>query len=146
MTKYKTTFTQDIGDKICEYLEQGMTLRQACRQEGMPPEATVRTWVRDDVQGFHTQYTRARELGYQAMADELLEISDDGSNDYMEKNGKKEYNGDHMMRSRLRVDTRKWLLSKALPKMYGEKIDHTSSDGTMKPTVIELVGKDESKD
>jgi hypothetical protein len=31
-------------------------------------------------------------------------------------------NGENLQRSRLRVDTRKWLLSKALPKIYGDKL------------------------
>ena len=59
------------------------------------------------------------------MADELIEISDNGKNDWMLRNGKDEpgyeANGEHLQRSRLRVDTRKWMLSKALPKIYGDK-------------------------
>ena len=48
-------------------------------------------------------------------------------------------------KARLRIDTRKWALSRMNPKKYGEKvsqeIDHKSSDGTMtpKPTVIQLL-------
>jgi Bacteriophage Sf6, terminase small subunit-like len=30
---------------------------------------------------------------------------------------------EHVQRSRLRVEARKWLLSKALPKVYGDKLD-----------------------
>ena len=60
------------------------------------------------------------------MADELLEIADDGSNDWMmrQHSGDQSYaaNGEHIQRSRLRLDTRKWLLSKALPKIYGDKL------------------------
>ena len=78
-------------------------------------------------------FARAREIGYQTMADELLEISDDGRNDWMERNGEDDRgwvaNGEHMGRSRLRVDTRKWLLSKALPKLYGEKVTTTHEAG-----------------
>ena len=104
-----------------------MTLREVCRGEGMPTEACVRTWAYEDRSGFYSQYARAREIGYQAMADEVLEISDDGTNDWMERqgdDGKSAFalNGEHVQRSRLRVDTRKWLLSKALPKIYGDKV------------------------
>lgn len=70
------------------------------------------------------------------MADETLEICDDGSNDWLERQGEDEkrtyvLNGEHVQRSRLRVDTRKWLLSKALPKIYGDKIttEHSGPDG-----------------
>jgi len=72
---------------------------------------------------FHSFYAQARELGYHRMSDELIDIADDSSNDVMLKEGR---NGtisaiDHenINRSRLKVDTRKWLLSKALPKLYG---------------------------
>ena len=57
-----------------------------------------------------------------AMADETLEISDDGTNDWMKDNEGYKVNGEHVARSRLRVDTRKWLLSKALPKIFGDKL------------------------
>ncbi len=70
------------------------------------------------------------------MADETVEISDDGRNDWMERQSEEDkeryvLNGEHVQRSRLRVDTRKWLLSKALPKMFGDKITQelTGKDG-----------------
>lgn len=60
------------------------------------------------------------------MADELVEIADDGTNDYVEREVdggvRVVFDGEHFQRSRLRVDTRKWVLSKVLPKIYGDKI------------------------
>lgn len=136
-----TKYTKAIADKICEQLANGMTLREVCRAEDMPPEQTVRRWALEDREGFSAQYARAREIGYMVMADELLEISDDGRNDWMERNGEDDRgwvaNGEHMGRSRLRVDTRKWLLSKALPKLYGDKITTTHEAGD---TLGELLG------
>ena len=134
-----TTYTQEIADDICAKLAQGMTLREICRADDMPPESTVRLWALEDRDGFSAQYTRAREIGYHAMADEILDIADDGLNDWMERNGDDNEgwvsNGEHLQRSRLRVDTRKWLLSKTLPKIYGDKLalDHESPNGTMTP-------------
>lgn len=142
MPKNTTSFTPEIGERICELLMEGMTLREACRQDGMPAESTVRRWAAEDVEGFFAQYTRAREIGYMAMADEVVEISDNGTNDWMERNGKDdegwEANGEHLQRSRLRVDTRKWLLSKALPKMYGDKLA-IGGDKSMDPIQTEDV-------
>jgi hypothetical protein len=114
----------------------------------MPWESTVRGWALDDREGFSAQYTRAREIGYLAMADELLEVSDDGRNDWLERsddNGGTSYqlNGEHVQRSRLRVDTRKWLLSKALPKVFGDKVTQEHVGDPDKPVVftkIELIG------
>ena len=131
-----STFTHETARLICEQLATGKTLREVCRAENMPPESTVRLWALDDREGFAAHYTRAREIGYHAMADDMLEIADDGRNDWMERNGEDgagwSVNGEHMQRSRLRVDTRKWMLSKALPKVYGDKLDltHANPDGT----------------
>ena len=131
-------YTQEIADKICEQLAAGKTLREVCRQEGMPDESAVRKWVLENREGFSPQYAQAREIGYQAMADELLEIADDGQNDWMERNGQDDEgwqaNGEHLQRSRLRVDTRKWLLAKALPKVYGDRLLHGNDpDNPMPP-------------
>jgi hypothetical protein len=122
-----TKHTPEIASRICEMLAEGMTLREICKSEDMPPESTVRGWAVNDIEGFSAHYANAREIGYHSMADEVLEIADNGANDWMERNGEGDegwqMNGEHMQRSRLRVDTRKWLLSKALPKVYGEKLD-----------------------
>ena len=108
-------FSPELADRLCERLADGETLRAICRGEGMPDERTVRRWALDDVEGFSTQYARAREIGYQSMADDLTEIADAKDGD--------------PARDRLRVDTRKWLLSKALPKIYGDKqqVEHSGS-------------------
>jgi hypothetical protein len=136
-----TTFTPEIGAAICERLEKGESLRAICRDEGMPAESAVRRWALDDVGGFHAQYMRAREIQYLAMAEELTEIADDARNDWMavqDDDGGEAYrlNGEHVQRSRLRTDTRKWLLSKMLPKVFGDKLAHTGPDGTGPAKVV----------
>ena len=91
--------------------------------------STVLLW-KDADEVFAEQYTRARTLGYQLLADEILEISDDGSNDtYTDDEGNERTNQDVIARSRLRVDSRKWMLSKMLPKVYGDKIQTEHSGG-----------------
>ncbi len=82
----------------------------------MPSEAAVRRWVVEDYEGFAAQYTRARDIGLDCVADEVFEIADDGS--------------EHQ-RDRLRFDARRWYLSKLAPKRYGDKItqEHTGTDG-----------------
>lgn len=149
-----TIFTNDIAREICARLAAGESLRSVCRDENMPAEATVREWVLDDREGFSAQYNRAREFQAYSMAEELLEISDDGSNDWMAKHGKEAegylLNGEHVQRSRLRVDTRKWILSKMLPKVYGDKIQQevTGADGAPFPVMIYLPenGRDKGED
>ncbi len=135
-----TAYTAEVAARICAELAEGKSLRKVCEPDDMPAESTVRAWALDDREGFSAQYARAREIGYHSMADELLEIADDGRNDWMEREAGENKgwveNGEHMQRSRLRVDTRKWMLSKALPKVYGDKValEH-AGNVTLTPTI-----------
>lgn len=135
-----TDYRPELADAICQRLAEGESLRSICRGEDMPPESTVRLWVVDDREGFAAQYARARDVALDCMADEVLEISDDGTNDWMARNGEGyQLNGEHVQRSRLRVDSRKWYLSKLAPKRYGDKmaLEHGGVDG--QPLAIQIV-------
>jgi hypothetical protein len=121
-----TAYTPDLDAEICDLLSMGQSLRSICLADNMPDERTVRRWVQADHHGFAARYAVARDLGMDAMADELLEIADDGINDWMErKNQDGEtvlvLNKENIARSRLRTDTRKWLMSKIASKRYGDK-------------------------
>lgn len=124
MTGRPSDFTPELALSICLALAEGLTLREVCKPDHMPPESTVRRWALDDREGFSAQYARAREIGYHAMADEIVEIADDSSGDAVTdpETGNVRMDAEFVGRSKLRLDTRKWLLSKALPKIYGDKI------------------------
>lgn len=108
---------------ILEHLRNGLSVCEIATKIIDCEESAIRQWVVADAE-FATEYAEARKLGYEHMADELLEVADNGSNDWMERNNPDcegwVQNGEALGRSRLRVDTRKWLLSKCLPKVYGE--------------------------
>lgn len=132
--KMPTEFSPELAQEICGMLATGQTLREVCRRPEMPSEAAVRLWALENRDGFGAQYTRARELGYLSMADEIIDISDDGLNDWIERrraDGSTEtvVDHEHISRSKLRFDARRWLLSKCLPKIYGDKLEHTGPDG-----------------
>lgn len=121
-------FSQEIADKICERLADGESLRSICRSDGMPSRTEVFRWLADDANtAFRDQYARAKEFGIEALADDIVDVSDDARNDWMDRNDPENpgfvFNGEHVQRSRLRVDSRKWVLSKLAPKKYGDKID-----------------------
>ena len=124
-----TLYTPELMAEICRRLAEGESLLHICRTAGMPSEGTVRLWVKQDRDGCAAQYTQARELGYELLADELLEIADDGTNDWIDRDGQRVCDHDHVSRSRLRVDTRKWVLSKMLPKVFGDRLQHTGDGG-----------------
>lgn len=118
---------QQMADEIVEWISEGKTLREFCRQEGKPSYGAVYDWIEKDKE-FASRFARAREVGEEVIAQECLAISDDGSNDWMETfNSEGEsrgwkLNGEHVLRSKLRVDTRLKLLAKWNPKKYGEKV------------------------
>ena len=93
MTGRPSTYSQEIADEVCRRLAGGESLRAICRDEGIPDESTVRLWALDDREGFAAQYARAREVQFLAIADELLEIADDGRNDWMQRRGNDERGG-----------------------------------------------------
>ena len=134
-------FTQDIADIVCERLINGESLRSICCDADMPSAPTVCDWLNKHPD-FAEQYARAREAQADTLADEILDISDNGVNDWVEKHGADgqaegwEYNGDAIQRSKLRVDARKWYAAKLAPKKYGERLD---LNATSTATVVHLI-------
>ncbi len=135
-----SSFTQEIADAICERLSDGESLRSICSAEDMPNKATVFRWLTAD-EAFATRYARAREAQADVLVDEMVDIADDGSNDWMEKRFSEETrwveNGEALRRSALRVSTRQWIAEKLKPKKYGSKLALTDGEGG--PLKIEVV-------
>jgi hypothetical protein len=114
--------------EICERIADGETVRQIAADEHMPCARTIYLTLANDTE-FSQQYARAREAQLERWEDELLEIADDASNDYVERLGKdgktfQAVDHDHVTRSRLRIDARKWLMAKRMPKKYGDRVEH----------------------
>ena len=127
MTGRPTDYTPELADTICAKLAEGESMRSISREESMPCCSTLFLWLRTHKE-FSEQYAKAKQESHNAWFEEIMDISDDGSNDWMERNNKDgecigyELNGEAIQRSRLRVDTRKWALSKLMPKKYGDKL------------------------
>jgi len=125
-----SSFTQEMADLICKRLADGESLRSICANDGFPAASTVFKWL-SEKQPFSEQYARAREAQADHLAEQILQIADDGSNDTYPTDDGQAVNHDVIARSRLRVDARKWLASKMAPKKYGDKVtqEHTGKDG-----------------
>lgn len=131
-----TTYTDDIANEICSRLVDGKSLKKICEMEDMPSKSTVFKWLSEN-EVFSDKYARAREAQADTLADEIIDIADDGENDtYEDDEGNVRTNQDVIARSRLRVDARKWIASKLKPKKYGDKIqtDIQPLDKDGKPT------------
>lgn len=120
-----TKYSQEMADKICGLISNGMSLRAICNVNGMPARGTVYQWLNENLK-FQDQYTRARVEQADYFAEEIVEIADNAEADSAA-----------VAKARLQVDARKWAASKLAPKKYGEKteLDVKSSDGSMTPTV-----------
>jgi hypothetical protein len=127
MTGRPSDFTQDLADRICSELAEGRSLRSVCKEDWAPETRTIFRWLRLNDE-FCRQYARAKEESADSLADEIIEIADDGTNDFVERQTRNgtyvALNPEAAARSRLRVDARKWIASKLKPKKYGEKIEH----------------------
>lgn len=116
-------------------LTNGITLRECCRMEQQknphfPGPATFYAWACNGTGGdFSLRYANARRALAIHWAEDIIEISEDGKNDWKERrraNGEivSTVDAEAVQRSKLRVDTRKWLLSKLHPEVYGDRVQH----------------------
>jgi hypothetical protein len=122
-----SVYTPELAEEICARLSAGESLKSICRDPGMPPFSTVQGWARTNHCGFTALYDCARELQAQTFADELIDIADDGMNDWVRRENERGgvsyvLNKEHIARSRLRLEARQWVISKILPKKYGDKL------------------------
>jgi hypothetical protein len=138
-----TKYTEAIAEEICDRLAAGESLASICRDPHMPNETKVRIWAMNDQAdkqgtgaGFRARFNAAREMGYERMADEVIAI---GDADYRMPDGL--VDNAAVQQARLRSDNRKWMLSKMLPKRFGDRVTAEVVGDASAPllTRIELV-------
>ena len=117
----QTRYSEAVAAELCARLSMGASLRTVCNSDDMPQISTVYEWFRLHP-GFLDMYRAAKQEAADALAEEILDISDAAT-------------PENVQTARLRVDTRKFLMAKMKPKRYGDKIDVTS-DGKALPTPI----------
>lgn len=101
-----STYTEEMANRICDKLTEGISLRKLCMQDDFPTASTVYVWL-DRNPEFAERYARAREAATEDMLEEIFEIADNPEIDVQDK--------------RVRIDTRKWAMGKLKPKKYGDK-------------------------
>ncbi|MDI2113057.1 terminase small subunit-like protein [Commensalibacter nepenthis] len=114
-------YSEEIVNKICEQIASGGTLLKICENEDMPGYSTVMAW-KNERKEFQDKYARAREDRADFRFDEIDQILSEDMQDMVA-----------VQRAKLKIDAKKWQMSKEAPKKYSDKIDMTSSDGTMSP-------------
>lgn len=119
-------YTQELSDKICHLISTtSKSMRTICNELDIAPQSFL-NWLNDKPE-FLASYTRAKEQQADFLAEEIIEIADDSSNDtkVIYKDGKptEVENTEWVSRSKLRVEARKWAAAKLKPKKYGDKLD-----------------------
>lgn len=125
-----SSYDPAVSLKICELLSEGVPLREICRMEGMPAWRNIYFWMARD-EDLSAHIARAREMGYDNIAEECLDIADNAKNDWMDREQinprtkkveiVRVVDAEHIQRSKLRIETRLKLLAKWKPEKYGEK-------------------------
>ena len=105
MTGRPSTYTEEMGNLICDKLTEGISLRKLCKSDKFPNASTGYVWL-DRFPSFADKYTRARAAATEDMLEDILEIADDPQVEVQDK--------------RVRIDTRKWIMGKLKPKKYGD--------------------------
>lgn len=105
-------YDPELCARILELISDGVSLRKICLNDWAPHRVTVFRWIQAH-SDFRSQYARAREAQAEKWADEIIDLADEAED---------------AQKARLQVDTRKWVLSKLLPKKYGERttVEHAS--------------------
>lgn len=144
-----SVMTSKVENTIIERMMSGESLNAICQSPEMPGRSTVmRHIAKDSI--FQAKYTRAREALVEHWADELLEIADDGTLDTIpgtNKHGEEVQvsNPSNVQRDRLRVDSRKWLMSKLTPKKYGDRVDVDVSGEVVHVAVSSLSDREKAR-
>lgn len=110
-------YSAEVASRICYAVAVStIGLRRLCvARPDLPPWQTIMGWL-CRYSEFQEQYARAKQLQAELMAEEILELADDPNTE-----------SGQVQRSKLQVETRKWLMSKLLPRKYGDRIDVTSN-------------------
>ena len=111
-----------LGERICAQVADGRTLADICSQDEMPSTFTLYKWLAASP-AMAQSYARARDQCMDRWADEIIAIADDASGDYYEDDqGNSKFDNQNPQRSKLRIDTRKWVMSK-ISRRYADKVE-----------------------
>ena len=144
-------FNQGLFDEIIQRLAEGESLTKICQDEKMPSAGTFLShWVderTDDGRERSKEYARAKVVGVEGYVNQILDIAEDTSGDWIElDSGAKRFNPEHTQRSKLKIDSIKWIAGKLLPHLYGDlkRVEMSGPNGTPLQTVTASLPPDEA--
>lgn len=120
-----TIYSPEVVDELVSRMAEGQSLRSICLEDGMPRISAVVRWLTENAD-FKSRYENAKEIRAEQFAESLIELADT----LPERTATGAIDGGSVQHLRLRLDARKWIIAKVLPKQYGDKV------------TTEVVGKD----
>jgi hypothetical protein len=141
-----SAYSDEIALEICQRVADGESIRHITLLEHMPSQSMIYRWLENPENYlFREHYARARVKQADALLEQIKDIAHDGRNDWeimeADRNNQERIvlNAEHVQRSRLRVDTLKWIMGKLSPKKYGDRIE---VEQTGKTRVVFEIGGD----
>lgn len=110
-----------LASNVCLAISEGISLNRFCRHSNLS-RGFIENWLRSD-SAFQSQYARAREIMANRYADDIVDLSDSATP-----------GNAHVVR--LQVDTRRWVASKLLPKVYGDRLPDLNVNTTTNVVVL----------
>lgn len=122
-TNARIAFSEEILNDILLQVSNGLSLAKVCAKDGYPSRTTFFDWVAERP-AIAERYQVALTMRGELFADELIEISDDDKSDYyVDGEGRDRVDVENIQRAKLKVDTRKWIIARLIPKKYGDKLE-----------------------
>ena len=119
---YAIEEVSEIQDRVITEIQTGRSLRQVCKEEGMPDFRTVQRWIVSDGQ-FAVKYARARVAQADTLFDRMEEIEESVKGGTMDSHA-----------ARVVLDSMRWRASKLAPKVYGDRLDVSVTDNRISIT------------
>lgn len=129
---------KEVIDLIIDLIEEGGSIRSILKRPDTVGTKTFYKWL-EASEELQERYKAATKKRADNIFEEMLEIADKQEADmgYNER-GEPIIQHNVINRSRLQIDTRKWMLGKLNPTKYGDKLDVTS--GGDKLQAVPIVG------
>jgi hypothetical protein len=132
-----SSLTPEVADEILGRIAEGESLAAITRDdEHLPSYRSVYRGLESD-EDFRRRYQLATGIRTEHLIDEIVEMSDEAKS------------VDEVQAARLRIDARKWLAAKLLPKKYGDKVNgdvHVSTAVTNTFSIITEQRQNEIQD
>ena len=123
---------------ICDRIIEGESVKTILKDNDMPSSQTFWKWLNEDEEKSN-QYARAKDIYADKVFEDIVLIADGTDDDVLiDEDGIQQTNHNIIQRDRLRIDARKWHLSKLNPKKYGDKLDMTSGGEKIQQPILNV--------